>query len=226
MELARESEIARRPVVEVVVRHGPQHRDAVLQRRQPRHVLANAKARHARRDGTECAAHFRRGVRLWVPGVELALPAAGEHDQHRLRAAEAGECRGRRGSTAGTGTYQHGGNADAEPVAARGETADGFEAGVEARHGWWGLSHTSAPRASRSWKPRPHPLGGKSETRFTIKLDSNALPRTGPNQPLCPRIVFRIPIPRPIINPHSVTAHCSLTVHRLPGTESVRTTDA
>ena len=59
-----------------------------------------------------------RGVGLGVPGVELALAAAGEDDEHRFRFAEAGEAATAAGRGAVRRRVQAGQSAEAQPFAA------------------------------------------------------------------------------------------------------------
>ena len=116
--MAGEAEIAGGAVVEVVVRDGAKDGEAIGQPGQPGQVLANRRAGNCRGDGAEGAAHLFRGGGLGVPGVELALPAAGEDDQHGARLAGAGRgsaLRRRQGGEPGEAQSPH--RAEAKPFA-------------------------------------------------------------------------------------------------------------
>ena len=76
-------------MVEVVVADAANNGAEVGQAGEARQMLADLHAGDRRGDGAEGAADLFRGVRLGVPGVKLALAAAGEDDEDRFRLAEA-----------------------------------------------------------------------------------------------------------------------------------------
>src|SRR5439155_18736068 len=91
---------------------------------------------------------FRWWVGVRVPGVELALPAAGEDDQDRRRLTEPGSSGSGRGGASQPRGPQQRGQADAQPVATGRKPASGFEACQKAAHGWKRLSHKALSWAS------------------------------------------------------------------------------
>ena len=80
---AAEGRERRRVVVRHRVVHAADDRQPVHHPGRVRQVLADPDARHARRDRAELAADLARGVRLHVPGVEVARPAVVEDQDAR-----------------------------------------------------------------------------------------------------------------------------------------------
>src|SRR5262249_8993997 len=93
--MSRERQIARRSVIEVVVRGAADDRITVGKARHSGEMLADECSRYCRGNCANLAANFRRGVGLGVPGFELALAAARVDENHRLGPPKAGKVRRR-----------------------------------------------------------------------------------------------------------------------------------
>ena len=115
---AGEGKVGGRSVVQVLVRHRADDRDAVGDAGDARHVLGEQGPRDAGRNRPEDAPDVVRGVRLGIPHVDMALSTAGIDHQHTSRCAKSGcpavggRC-GREGAA-----KQHGGGAIVQPLAA------------------------------------------------------------------------------------------------------------
>ena len=74
MELTRERQVTRRPVIEIVVRHRSKDGVAVGELSQSWQIFANPHAGNRRRLAAEGATHLEWSGRFGVPGFKLARP--------------------------------------------------------------------------------------------------------------------------------------------------------
>ena len=152
VELAGEREVARRPVVQVVVRHRPHDGEPIRQFRYFGQVFGEPHAGHGRGDGAERAADFGRRVRLRVPRFQLALPAGREHDQHGFGAGDGAR---RRPRAAG----EQRGRAEREPVPAGRQHSERRESSGEREHERECNAGAGAAEAPDHRRGRPRAVG-------------------------------------------------------------------
>ena len=89
MITTRESQVGRRTVVQILIRHAAYYGKAVGDRSDPRHVLTEMHPGNGGGDGTKRAAYIQRRGRFRVPHIDLALPPMSKNHNHRFGFAEA-----------------------------------------------------------------------------------------------------------------------------------------